>query len=148
MAYAKGDDAEGRSVSYGSLYTVQERLDTFTEAHWPYDSGSCTVTKMAEAGFYFCGTEATPDWVRCVVCHHEMDGWEEEDEPWNEHKKHRPDCPFVKKVKDPYNITVGEAIDLEKEAVKFFFKDQAEKLRSEMYRYWDNVKEELRKTIV
>ncbi len=36
---------------------------------------------MAEAGFYFCGTESNPDWARCVVCHKNMEGWEEEDEP-------------------------------------------------------------------
>ena len=36
---------------------------------------------MAEAGFYFCGTAQTPDWVRCVVCHQDMEGWEEEDDP-------------------------------------------------------------------
>ncbi len=36
---------------------------------------------MAEAGFYFCGTITSPDWVRCVTCHHELDGWEEGDVP-------------------------------------------------------------------
>lgn len=37
--------------------------------------------QMAEAGFYFCGTETSPDWVRCVVCHHNMEGWEATDDP-------------------------------------------------------------------
>ena len=67
----------------GALYTVQERLDTFKVAHcsWPFDSGPCTPLRMAEAGFYFCGTDQAPDWVRCVVCHHDMEGWESTDEP-------------------------------------------------------------------
>jgi len=37
--------------------------------------------QLAEAGFYFCGTAQMPDWVRCVVCHHNMEGWEATDNP-------------------------------------------------------------------
>ena len=37
--------------------------------------------QVAEAGFYYCGTAQTPDWVRCVVCHQDMEGWEPEDNP-------------------------------------------------------------------
>lgn len=39
-------------------------------------------TQVAEAGFYYCGTVQAPDWVRCVVCHQDMEGWEPEDNPW------------------------------------------------------------------
>lgn len=38
--------------------------------------------QMAEAGFYYCGSATSPDWVRCFVCHHELDGWEDGDVPW------------------------------------------------------------------
>jgi uncharacterized protein YlbG (UPF0298 family) len=36
-----------------------------------------------------------------------------------EHKQHRPDCPFLK-IKDPYNIAVGDILDLEKTATENF----------------------------
>ena len=39
--------------------------------------------------------------------------------PRAEHKQHRPDCPFLK-IKDPYNITVGDILDLEKTATENF----------------------------
>lgn len=67
----------------GALYRVEDRLDSFKVAHcsWPFDSGPCTPLKMAEAGFYFCGTDQAPDWVRCVVCHQDMEGWEATDDP-------------------------------------------------------------------
>ena len=100
----------GRPIDEGALYTVEERLETFqvSYCHWPFDSGPCTplkvcrsnarnlwsltdyailvalsshVPQMAEAGFYFCGTESSPDWVRCITCHHNMEGWEAEDCP-------------------------------------------------------------------
>ena len=75
--------AETLPLEKGAFYTVEERLCTFRVAHcsWPYDSGPCTPLKMAEAGFYFCGTDQAPDWVRCVVCHQDMEGWEATDDP-------------------------------------------------------------------
>ena len=128
---------EPRPVEQGALYTVEERLETFRVAHcsWPFDSGPCTPLKMAEAGFYFCGTDGAPDWVRCVVCHHDMEGWEATDDPKlahpftftipcvcvirSEHKKHVPNCGFLK-IKDPYRITVENVFDLEKKALETF----------------------------
>ena len=37
-----------------------------------------------------------------------------------EHKQYCPNCPFLK-IKDPYNITVGDILQLEKAAVENFF---------------------------
>jgi hypothetical protein len=30
------------------------------------------------------------------MCHKNLDGWEPNDEPWNEHVKHQPTCPLVR----------------------------------------------------
>ena len=96
--------ASERSIEDGALYLVEERLNTFKETNWPFDSGSCTAEKvkgptqlsnskhtvqaskplplqMAEAGFYHCGNPGTPDWTRCIVCHTDVDGWEASDDP-------------------------------------------------------------------
>lgn len=120
MAAAEGNLAEGsRSIMDSALYLVEERLDSFKDCSWPFDSGSCTplkvghsvpsnfhkmygtvcswlslalashlvshifdtITQIAEAGFYYCGTSQSPDWVRCVVCHSDIDGWEATDVP-------------------------------------------------------------------
>ena len=37
----------------------------------------------------------------------------------SEHKSHSPKCAFLK-LKDPNSITVGEALDLERAALKNF----------------------------
>jgi hypothetical protein len=38
--------------------------------------------QMAAAGFYFAGSKSEPDLACCFVCLKELDGWEEEDDPW------------------------------------------------------------------
>ena len=74
---------------------------------------NCTPEKMAEAGFYHVGSDSEPDLVRCYYCRRELDGWEPEDVPWNEHK--RRECPFISKGKLPHNLTVEDAFNLEAE---------------------------------
>lgn len=73
--------------------------------------------QMAEAGFYYTGSESSPDAVCCVVCQHELDGWEEGDCPLAEHWRHSPACPFLK-VKDPSRLTVREVVKLERKALQ------------------------------
>lgn len=61
---------------------------------------------MAEAGFYWHGTETEIDIAACFVCGKELDGWEESDDPWSEHRKHAPQCPFVKFGRPETHLTV------------------------------------------
>lgn len=62
---------------------------------------------MAEAGFYFCGTEQEPDSVACFMCDKHLDNWEATDDPWSEHKRHAPQCAFVKLSKIEGQQTVS-----------------------------------------
>lgn len=96
---------------------------------------------MAEAGFYFIGSKSEPDLARCYVCFKELDGWEDNDNPWwvalsidlnsnisaslidclchrFEHKKHAPKCPFVGLDKKPVDLTVRDFLSLEVERAK------------------------------
>lgn len=41
---------ESRSIEDGALYLVEDRLDTFKESHWPFDSGPCTALKVSLRG--------------------------------------------------------------------------------------------------
>jgi len=38
--------------------------------------------QMAEAGFYSSGKKSEADLAMCYICGKELDGWEEEDDPW------------------------------------------------------------------
>lgn len=62
---------------------------------------------MAEAGFYWCGTMQENDAAACFLCGKELDGWESSDNPWSEHKKHSPQCAFVKLGRVEDDLTVS-----------------------------------------
>lgn len=51
---------------------------------------------MAQAGFYHQPSNASGDdramCFTCLVC---LVCWERTDEPWSEHERHSPNCPFV-----------------------------------------------------
>ncbi|XP_078693584.1 baculoviral IAP repeat-containing protein 7-like isoform X2 [Branchiostoma floridae x Branchiostoma belcheri] len=68
----------------------QARLDTYRD--WPRD---CPVrpAELARAGFY---SLHDGDRVRCFVCYRVLRQWCAGDDPLEEHRKHYPDCPFVK----------------------------------------------------
>lgn len=62
---------------------------------------------MAEAGFYWCGTAQENDTAACFLCGKVLDGWESTDDPWLEHKKHAPQCAFVKLGRTERLLTVS-----------------------------------------
>lgn len=67
---------------------------------------------MAEAGFYWKGTPNESDTAACYLCGKVLDGWEETDDPWMEHKKHAPQCAFAKNSKPEDDYTVREFLEL------------------------------------
>ncbi|XP_012278444.1 baculoviral IAP repeat-containing protein 5 isoform X1 [Orussus abietinus] len=71
------------------------RLETYD--HWPFKSSTngCNPELMASAGFVAIGGEEEPDLVECFICLKQLDGWEANDNPWFEHHKHMPTCPFI-----------------------------------------------------
>nr|CAD7462278.1 unnamed protein product [Timema tahoe] len=67
-------------MDHPELLFEEARLKTF--GNWPYSNDTaCSPEKMAEAGFYACGSTEDPDEARCFVCMKQLDGWEETDDP-------------------------------------------------------------------
>ncbi|CAH1794568.1 unnamed protein product [Owenia fusiformis] len=87
---------------------------TLTFLDWPFDGedAQCTSDKMAKSGFYCIGNENEPDLVRCFVCYKELDGWEPDDDPMQEHKSHSPNCAFLS-AKPEAEQTVEDFLKLE-----------------------------------
>ena len=54
--------------------------------------------KLARAGFFFHPTSSSPDNTTCYLCEANLDGWEEEDDPIEEHLKHAPFCGWAATV--------------------------------------------------
>ncbi|KAH0551032.1 hypothetical protein GP486_007611, partial [Trichoglossum hirsutum] len=53
---------------------------------------------LAQAGFYYRPSSESPDSVECFLCRKGLDGWEEEDDPVEEHLKHSADCGWAVNV--------------------------------------------------
>lgn len=77
---------------------------------------------MAQAGFYHQPSDSGDDRAMCFTCNVCLVCWEQTDEPWSEHERHSPTCPFVKGeytqnvplavtyATDPATATAGFAI--------------------------------------
>ncbi|NXM06537.1 BIRC5 protein, partial [Tyrannus savana] len=95
------------------LYLVSSRVATFR--NWPFTEGcACTPERMAAAGFVHCPSENSPDVAQCFFCLKELEGWEPDDDPLEEHKKHSAACGFLSLQKDPANLTLQEFLKLDK----------------------------------
>ncbi|NXU27169.1 BIRC5 protein, partial [Thalassarche chlororhynchos] len=78
----------------------------------------CLCPQMAAAGFVHCPSENGPDVAQCFFCFKELEGWEPDDDPLEEHKKHSAGCAFLSLQKDPTNLTLQEFLKLDKERMK------------------------------
>ncbi len=64
---------------------------------WPHESKrawKCKTEKMVEAGWYFAPVAEGEDYVSCSYCKLSLDGWEPKDDPFEEHHRRSPGCPF------------------------------------------------------
>ncbi|KAM9296767.1 baculoviral IAP repeat-containing protein 5 [Gastrophryne carolinensis] len=99
------------------LYLLDTRIRTFS--NWPFTEGcACTPEKMAEAGFIHCPGGNSPDVAQCFFCLKELEGWEPDDDPMEEHKKHSSACLFLTLKKRAEELTLSEFLKLDKERVK------------------------------
>uniref|UniRef100_A0A673VKR8 Baculoviral IAP repeat-containing protein 5 n=1 Tax=Suricata suricatta TaxID=37032 RepID=A0A673VKR8_SURSU len=99
------------------LYLKDHRISTFK--NWPFLEGcACTPERMAEAGFIHCPTENEPDLAQCFFCFKELEGWEPDDDPIEEHKKHSSGCAFLSVKKQFEELTLSEFLKLDKERAK------------------------------
>ncbi|KAG9469945.1 hypothetical protein GDO78_019282 [Eleutherodactylus coqui] len=73
---------------------------------------------MAAAGFIHCPTGNSPDVAQCFFCLKELEGWEPDDDPMEEHKKHSSSCLFITLKKKAEELTLGEFLKLDKEREK------------------------------
>ncbi|XP_029454989.1 LOW QUALITY PROTEIN: baculoviral IAP repeat-containing protein 5 [Rhinatrema bivittatum] len=124
------------------LYLLETRTRTYS--NWPFTEGcACTPERMAAAGFVHCPSDNSPDVAQCFFCFKELEGWEPEDDPLEEHKKHSSGCAFINNKKKIENLSLNEFLKLDKERLKNKtqkkamqkidqFQETAKKVRSSM----------------
>jgi len=104
MTYNKNNgvsqNTDDASVLYDfDLCTLSQILDHNLEEPLSLMVGSNTVAlpdQMAQAGFYHQPSSSGEDRAMCFTCNVCLVCWEKTDEPWSEHERHSPLCPFVK----------------------------------------------------
>ncbi|RPA80451.1 hypothetical protein BJ508DRAFT_415435 [Ascobolus immersus RN42] len=91
------------------LQLYEKRLATFQSAYNPHRRNSAinkkqvltwpipdlSIEKLAAAGFYYRPTIANQDNCVCYLCDKALDGWEEGDNPAEEHIRHAPYCGWA-----------------------------------------------------
>ncbi|KAG2461468.1 BIR7A protein, partial [Polypterus senegalus] len=92
------------------MRSERDRLTTFRS--WPSNI-PVTSRKLAEAGFFFLGSE---DKVQCFCCGGILRRWERDDDPMTEHRKHFPTCNFIMGVEvgnipEAVTLTPSDAVD-------------------------------------
>ncbi|CRK88840.1 CLUMA_CG002660, isoform A [Clunio marinus] len=86
---------ENDQIQRFHMYSEAARRKTFDT--WPHlDYKWALPDQMAQAGFYHQSSESGDDRAMCFTCSVCLVCWEKTDEPWSEHERHSPDCPFLK----------------------------------------------------
>ncbi|ESP03095.1 hypothetical protein LOTGIDRAFT_157060, partial [Lottia gigantea] len=88
-------DGGAGGIERASMYSEAARRDTFIK--WPHMNYKWALPDpMAQAGFYHQPNATGDDRAMCFTCNVCLVCWEPTDEPWSEHERHSPSCPFVK----------------------------------------------------
>ncbi|XP_059612083.1 baculoviral IAP repeat-containing protein 6 [Phlebotomus argentipes] len=89
------DSLTGGNAQRCLMFSEAARRQTFEQ--WPHmDYKWALPDQMAQAGFYHQPGESGDDRAMCFTCSVCLVCWEKTDEPWSEHERHSPTCPFVK----------------------------------------------------
>lgn len=86
-----------------------DRMESFREWH---TANNLSADRMASAGFF----QIAPfDHVKCFSCGIRLNKWLPENDPWEEHKKYSPNCPFLLERYKYYlgNDTTSEIVSFE-----------------------------------
>lgn len=120
----KLDSSESEPLSY--IWQMQ-RLKSLE--NWPM--GKPSAEEIAEAGFYFPKSNRLDDVVKCFSCFIELNGWEPEDKPWDEHRKRAlstaPPCKFIEIGKNESDFTVDDFLEIQKSVMLRIVQNKCDK---------------------
>ncbi|KAK2041401.1 AT hook domain-containing protein [Colletotrichum somersetense] len=90
---------EGRLGSFHQVYPAPKRRQSGAtkggkNLTWPHMK-YLLPEELAKAGFVWRPFPDNPDNVACFLCNKSLDGWEQGDNPLEEHLKHSPDCGWA-----------------------------------------------------
>lgn len=99
--------------------------------------------QLAEAGFYYVGSKLEPDAVQCFLCDKQLDGWEENDDPWSEHLGHSKGCTFAQLRMTENELTLNQMHKIKEELVM----RQAKKIFDEQIKVYSESLQDIKKLL-
>lgn len=99
---------------------------------------------MAEAGFFFTGSEDEPDLVECFLCGKQLDGWLANDSPWKEHVEHSSTCLFANLQQPENALTYHQFTDIKAELLERLFKKCTDSGRNRLVEKQNAIKKGLK----
>ncbi|ELU05551.1 hypothetical protein CAPTEDRAFT_20475 [Capitella teleta] len=127
---------------YFLMQYYENRLQTFV--NWPFEDGCiCTAEQMAAAGFFYTPESNNPDLVQCFFCCKELDGWDPNDDPWEEHKAHSDKCPYLKLRKPTEDMTLQDQLKLLQAKHLFSLKESIRKKQEQLHEYTDRARSQM-----
>ncbi|KAI6648667.1 hypothetical protein LOD99_7894 [Oopsacas minuta] len=117
--------------------SLKARKKTFSNRKLPFKSP--TVDALLDAGFFYLKEDSVQCWACAIV----LDGWEPDDDPLEEHKKHSPDCPSFN-LSSRNNPTLEEYLEIrlarfKSDILKNYFPYAQHKLLSRLQGVTDEV---------
>ncbi|KAK4134498.1 hypothetical protein BT67DRAFT_441675 [Trichocladium antarcticum] len=87
--------------NYGKIHPLDPAMTEARKAtfagRWPYESKrgfKCKTKKLVEAGWKYTPSLDADDMATCAYCQLALEGWESDDNPFEEHSRREPGCPF------------------------------------------------------
>ncbi|KAK4226699.1 hypothetical protein QBC38DRAFT_479729 [Podospora fimiseda] len=96
MAAIEADMGNYGKVHPLDPFIIEARKATFA-GRWPYESKKgfkCKTKKLVEAGWKYTPSREADDMATCAYCQLALEGWESDDNPWDEHFNRAPNCAF------------------------------------------------------
>ncbi|CAD5124495.1 DgyrCDS12774 [Dimorphilus gyrociliatus] len=79
-----------QSVRFESFSSLMHRYNSFND-HWPFKNGKMNARRAALSGFAFANFDTA---LRCFQCAIGLKGFDEDDDPFEEHKIYSPNCEY------------------------------------------------------
>lgn len=104
---------------------------------------------MAEAGFFYDESHEASDSATCFFCGKCLENWEENDDPWLEHKKHstKTNCKFAKLQTPEAALTVEQFLQLKREFMKKIVDQCFDSLEMSLEKLYDKKKKQYIKLV-
>ena len=93
----------GMEPTRKDMWEREPREQTFVDVGWSRQVNLKfpNSEQIAAAGFYYTGTN---DQVRCFWCALELRSWVPGDDPWREHARYSPSCPWLLRCRGCYFV--------------------------------------------